>query len=109
MPTPKFPIDEEEIYVLPKVFVPVKMFESERSVDEAKVQVEVENEYKRPDELTATPPEERAVSVKLLAVSEEVAVSVPTVRFPIVEDDCKVFMNANGEVEAEYVIPLIEL
>lgn len=47
------------------VWLPENVLESPRSVDDANVQVEVENEYARPEELTATPPAERPVSEKL--------------------------------------------
>ena len=58
VPTTKFPIDVEEKYVLPKVLVPVKLFQSESSVEEAKVQVEVEKEYRRPLEPIPIAPDE---------------------------------------------------
>ena len=71
-----------EIEVEAKVFAPVQMLVSERSVDEAKLHVEVEKEYRRPDEVTPTAPVESDE-----IVTEEVAVSVPTVRLPAVDDD----------------------
>ena len=68
--------------MLPNVLVPENVVTSERSVEEAKVHVEVEKEYRRPDEFTATPPMERPEKV-----TEEVAVRVPAVRLPMVEEE----------------------
>ena len=44
-----------------KTLVPLQVFESANSVDEAKVQVEVAKEYRRPPEVTPTPPAESPV------------------------------------------------
>lgn len=44
--------------------MPEKVLESERMVEEANVQVEVEKEYRRPEELTPTAPFESEVLYK---------------------------------------------
>src|SRR3989344_3501910 len=52
-----------------KVWSPLQVFTSARSVEDAKVQVEVAKEYTRPVLLTASPPVESAESVsELVAV-----------------------------------------
>ena len=63
--TPSIGVSTPPEYVvvpeLLKRFAPEKLFESASRVEEAKVQVDVANEYKRPEELTASPPVERPV------------------------------------------------
>jgi hypothetical protein len=66
---------------LANVCPPDHVLVSESKVEEANDQVDVPNEYKRPAELTATPPAESDVME-----IEEVAVKVPTVKFPIEEE-----------------------
>ena len=52
---------------------------SARSVEEAKVQVEVEKEYTLPLEVRPRPP-----ALRPPIVTDEVAESVPTIKFPAV-------------------------
>jgi hypothetical protein len=62
-----------------KIFVPPQVFESARSVEEAKVQVLVAKEYAKPFDVMARPPADNP-----LIVSDEVAVIEPTVSLPAV-------------------------
>jgi hypothetical protein len=77
---------------------PVHALVSERSVEEANDHVEVEKEYRRPAELTATPPVESEVME-----TEEVAVSVPVVKFPTDDEERKEFTK-RPMVEKKFVL-----
>jgi hypothetical protein len=71
-------------------FKPESVFASESSVDEAKVQVDVENEYRRPEFVTPTAPAVRPPTVRLplnnplpatLNCCDGVEVPIPTLPF----------------------------
>ncbi len=60
-----------KLLVPEKVLLPLKVLASERRVEEANFQVEVEKEYTEPVELMARPPEERLVMAKFVVVALE--------------------------------------
>jgi hypothetical protein len=72
-----------------KVWSSEYVLASESRVDEANVQVEVEKVYASPAEFKARPPEPMPETVRFARLALEVAVSVPTVARPIVDEEIK--------------------
>ena len=85
----------EPVIVWEKVLAPEKVLESAKSVEEAKVQVDVEKEYRSPVEETPTAPVER-----FLKVTDEVAVMEPDVRLPTEVGARYEFVRRSVEVQA---------